>query len=119
MPYSMVESLESDAATQGGEEGEPDAAWAGHIQNRIEGAQVWVSSTLTDTEITVGELIELKPGDIVPVEMREAVCANVEGVPVFRGKFGVSRGSFALQIVDAPLIGQLEVSKRDMEDVNG
>ena len=78
-----------------------------------------MSSTLTDTEITVGDLIVLKAGDIVPIEMREAVYAMVEGIPVFRGKFGVSRGSFALQVLDAPVAAQLEQLSLAQENTNG
>lgn len=109
MPYSMVESLDADSeATGRGSQGEIECAWLGHMRNRIEAARVKVSSALTEADITVGELIELKPGDVIPVEMRDAVCATVEGVPVFRGKFGVSRGSLALQVVDAPQTKQFE-----------
>lgn len=120
MPYSMIESLGADSPAEGhGDQGEQQRAWVCHLRSRIEGAQVKVSSTLTETDITVGDLIELKVGDIVPVEMREAVCATVEEVPVFRGKFGVSRGSFALQVVDAPQTAQFEASTQNMEDTNG
>ena len=102
-----------------GDPGEQQRAWVCTLAQPDRSAQVKVSSTLTEADITVGDLIELKAGDIVPVEMREAVCATVEGVPVFRGKFGVSRGSFALQVVDAPQTAQFEASTQNMEDANG
>lgn len=119
MPCSLIESLDSDSSTEGhSDQGVQQRAWGHHLRSQIEGAQVMISSTLTETDITVGDLIELKAGDIVPVDMREAVCATVDGVPVFRGKFGVSRGSFALQVVDAPHTAQFEASTQNTEEAN-
>ncbi len=44
------------------------------------------------------QLLELKPGDIVPFDFNGRATVYAEDVPIFRGRFGVSRGQQAVQI---------------------
>jgi flagellar motor switch protein FliM len=49
-------------------------------------------------EITVAELVDLKAGDIIPVDFTGRATVIAEDVPVFRGNYGVSHGMHALKI---------------------
>jgi flagellar motor switch protein FliM len=40
----------------------------------------------------------LRDGDIIPVEMPEEVFAQVDGIPIFSGRYGVSNGKIAVQL---------------------
>ena len=42
--------------------------------------------------ITLNQLVELKPGDVLPCDFTGKATVLAEGVPLFRGAFGVSRG---------------------------
>ncbi|HEX5690642.1 MAG TPA: FliM/FliN family flagellar motor C-terminal domain-containing protein, partial [Roseiflexaceae bacterium] len=46
----------------------------------------------------VEELVNLKPGDIVPIDFTGRATVVAEDVPIFRGNFGVSHGMHALKI---------------------
>ena len=102
-PYAMIEPFKEvlDAGVQS-DRAERDGRWANALKETIKSADVEIRSTLTHTVITLRELLELKPGDVVPAEIPEVVVACVDGVPVFRGKFGTSRGNIALEVTDPP-----------------
>ena len=52
----------------------------------------------TTADISVRDLMKLKAGDIIPINMPKALDICVENLPVFRGTFGVSSGRNALRI---------------------
>jgi len=61
---------------------------------------VELSSTLTETEITLREVLNLKAGDVIPIDVPGAVTLRAENIPVFRGRFGVAQGNCAIKISD-------------------
>ena len=48
--------------------------------------------------ITMQQLIDLQPGDILPCDFTGRATVLAEDVPIFRGTFGVSHGQQAVQI---------------------
>jgi flagellar motor switch protein FliM len=44
--------------------------------------------------------MDFEPGDVISFELPETVPLYVEGLPMFRGKFGVSRGNKAVKVVE-------------------
>ena len=101
VPNAMIEPLrELLAAGMQSDRKEQDDRWPNSLRNEVKGAEVEVEATLAETEITLGELVRLKPGDVIPIDLPKTVTARVDGVPVFAGQFGVSRGNNALKVVD-------------------
>jgi flagellar motor switch protein FliM len=103
MPYSMIEPIREilDAGVQSDID-ETDERWINSLRQQMKHAPVTLQSTLTTSEVKLGQVLNFKPGDVIPVEIPETVTANVNGVPVFRAKLGVSRGNCALKMV-API----------------
>jgi len=99
MPYSMIEPIRDqlDAGVQS-DTSDQDDRWIKSLREEIENAPIIISSTLTQTEISLRELRGLKAGDVIPVDIPETVSANVDGVPVFRGQLGISRGNHAVKV---------------------
>ncbi len=62
--------------------------------------QVEVSASLLDVDLTLQQIMELKEGDIIPIEMPEHVVMYVEDLPTFRTKMGRSRDNVALKITE-------------------
>jgi flagellar motor switch protein FliM len=54
---------------------------------------------LGHAQISLGELVRLVPGDIIPIDAPEQVLLLAGDVPLYRGKFGVSQGRNALRII--------------------
>lgn len=101
MPYSMIEPIREhlDMGLQS-DRSDIDQRWIRALQEEIKSAPVELSATLTETELSVGDVMALKAGDIIPVELPETVLVRSRGVPVFRGHFGVSDGLNAVKITE-------------------
>ena len=99
MPYSMVEPIREllDAGIQSNTV-DKDSRWCTLLQEEVKTAEVELRSRLATTEITVGDLINFKAGDVLRMDLSETVLAYIDDVPVFRAKYGVSRGNYALQV---------------------
>ncbi len=100
-PYSMIEPIREilDTGIQSDRSG-VDRRWQRALEEEIPLAKVEISSTLTEATLTVEELLKIKPGDIIPVNLPETVVLYVEDIPLFRGQFGVSNGIYALKITE-------------------
>ena len=99
MPYSMVEPMREilDAGIQS-DRIERDERWIGTMRENVQQADVELSSDLTHTRVSLRDLINLKAGDVLPIEMPRSVTLCVERVPLFRGEFGISNGHRAIKI---------------------
>ena len=99
MPYSMVEPIREilDAGVQS-DRVETDVRWTVSLKEEIKEAEVELRCPLADIEISVNDLITLKPGDVVPLELPGLVTAAIEEIPVFRGRYGVSKNKLAMKI---------------------
>ncbi|WP_019626146.1 flagellar motor switch protein FliM [Thioalkalivibrio sp. ALJT] len=101
MPYSMIEPIREqlDTGIQS-DRSDVDQRWMNALQQEIQSAEVEISSVLTEAELTVRELLDIQPGDIIPVDLPEKIVLHVEDIPMFRGKFGVSNGMNAFQVLE-------------------
>ncbi|WP_019593095.1 flagellar motor switch protein FliM [Thioalkalivibrio sp. ALM2T] len=99
LPYSMIEPIREqlDTGIQS-DRSDVDQRWMHALQEEIQTAEVEISSMLAETEVTVRELLDIQPGDIIPVDLPEKITLQVEDIPMFRGKFGVSNGMNAIQV---------------------
>ena len=101
MPYSMVEPIREllDAGIQSSG-GESDTRWQTALQAEVMNAEVEVSSTLLEKQMTVEQVINLKAGQVIPIDLPEKVTLMAEDIPVFEGTLGVSNDKFAIQVKD-------------------
>jgi flagellar motor switch protein FliM len=75
--------------------------WEKSLRAQLEDAQLALNTIFLETEITVRELLELKPGDILPIEMPKTATLCAGSRPLLRGKFGRSRGYNAVSVIEA------------------
>lgn len=100
MPYTMIEPIREmlDAVTS--DRGEVDGRWQESLRIEIMRSEVTLNSKLIEKEMSIGEVIELKKGDVIPIDMPDSVLLEVEDIPVFRGKLGLSDGNYAVEIIE-------------------
>jgi flagellar motor switch protein FliM len=93
MPYSMVEPIRTllDAGVQS-DRVERDDRWAEALHEEIMDAEVELSSLLFESQISIGDFLKLRPGDVIPVQMPDMSTVFAEDVPIFRGRYGQSNG---------------------------
>ncbi|NHA13361.1 flagellar motor switch protein FliM [Thioalkalivibrio sp. XN279] len=101
LPYSMVEPIRDllDAGMQS-DRSDGDGRWLKALREEVRLATVEVSSKLVEVELSVGELLRLKPGDVLPIEMPERVTLCAEQIPIFHGRFGHHQGRHAIQVLE-------------------
>ncbi len=100
LPYAMIEPLrELLQAGMQSDRQEMDERWPTSLAAEIKEAKVELRAVLAETELTLGEVMGLKAGDVISIDLPRHVTARVEGVPVFRAQYGVSRGASALKIL--------------------
>lgn len=99
LPYSMLEPIREllDAGIQS-DRVHDDDSFRDSINDLLRTADVTLSSVLTEKRINLRDLIKLKVGDILPIELPKSIPVCVEQVPVFTGEFGISNGNNAVKI---------------------
>lgn len=102
IPYSMVEPIREllDAGIAS-DVADKDERWVLSLREEINVAEVELSCKLTEVEMPIHDVLELKEGDVLPINMPEMVTLRAEDIPVLRGKVGESKGSKAVKILEA------------------
>ncbi len=101
IPYSTIEPIKNKLNTSfQSEEGRGDREWVAKMEEHLWNAEANMIVNLGSAGITVGDLVNLNVGDIIPLNQNADGELNieVEGVPKFKCLFGVSRGNRAVQI---------------------
>jgi flagellar motor switch protein FliM len=99
LPYPMLEPLrEALDAGLSNTRLEKDPRWSQSLRDEIEEAEVELRMLLGSTSVTLADLLNLKPEDVLPCDFAGKVTLYAEDVPLFRGNFGQSRGLQAVKI---------------------
>jgi flagellar motor switch protein FliM len=99
MPYAMIEPIRDqlDSGVQS-DRMDPNDSWTRALREEIEEAEVDIVPVLGRTSLSLGRLVDLKPGDVIPCDFDGHVTLYAEGVPVLRGSYGASRGQQAVKV---------------------
>jgi len=100
-PYSMLEPMREqlDAGLQS-DRMEKDERWSWSLREQIQDAPIELETELARTEISLRQLMNLKPGDVIPINMPKVLELCADRLPLFRGTLGVTNGHHALQITE-------------------
>jgi flagellar motor switch protein FliM len=79
---------------------ETDKRWVNLLTQQIKSAEIELTAELGHAQATVGELMALKPGDFIELNLNETIVAKSDGVPVYDCRYGVSNGRYAIRIED-------------------
>lgn len=98
-PYASLEPIRDIlvSAVQA-DTGEPDHRWAGLLQHQVQSAEVEVVVPLTTVTATLKQLMKMRPGDVLAVNIPPTITANVDGIPLFEGRPGTWNGKYAIRI---------------------
>ncbi len=98
-PYSMIEPVR-DILTSSlqGETLEIDKRWIRLMTQQIQTAEVEIIADLGTAKSTVGDILNMKAGDIIPLTVPETVEAKVDGVPIMECSYGKFNGQYALRV---------------------
>lgn len=101
MPYSMLEPIREllDTGMQS-DQVDTDHRWINALKEEMKQAVVTIDSSMGHTKLTLAEVLNLKDGDVIPIEMPELVTVRAASVPVFRGVLGYSNGKNSVRFID-------------------
>lgn len=99
LPYAALEPLR-DALTNPRPAGDtgPGERWMRLLTNNVQQAEVQLTAPLTHFSTPLAQLMKLKAGDVLPVEVPQKIRAEIEGVPILECRFGTSNGRYALMV---------------------
>ena len=98
-PYSMLEpirdllysSMQSDQLSS-------DQRWIVMLRKQLKDAEVEIAAQLASTTVTLGQILKMKAGDIIPISIPEKITVNVDHIPLMEGRYGQQGGQYALKI---------------------
>ncbi len=101
LPYAMIEPIREtlDAGMQSDVD-DLDERWVRALREDVVGASVNVNTTVVEKVISLRDIIDLEPGDVIPIDLPEKLVLRANGVPILYARLGQSRGNLALQILD-------------------
>lgn len=101
VPYSMIEPIREvlDAGVQSDID-DVDERWLQSLREDIVEARIPIHGTVVERQISLREVAELKAGDVIPVDMPDEFILQGNGIPLFRGKLGISDDNLAVKIID-------------------
>ncbi len=99
LPYSMIEPIR-DLLTSPlqGEVLGVDRRWVKLMTQQVQAAEVDVVANLAQKRLQLGDVLNMKVGDVIPLNIPETIEAQVDGVPVMSCKYGVFNGQYALRV---------------------
>ncbi len=98
-PYSMVEpirdllysTMQSDHLTQ-------DNRWIKLLSRQLQTADVEMNVNLGTARVTLRDIVNMRVGDVIPINVPELLQAEVDGVPVIECRYGTQNGQYALKV---------------------
>jgi flagellar motor switch protein FliM len=98
-PYSMLEPIK-DLLTSPlqGEVLGVDKRWVKLMTQQVQTAEVELVADMAKTRIALGDVLNLKAGDVIPISLQETIEAKVDGVPVMSCKYGLFNSQYALRV---------------------
>ncbi|MBP0940615.1 flagellar motor switch protein FliM [Pseudomonas alliivorans] len=101
MPYSMIEPIREmlDAGFQSDLD-DQDERWVNALKEDVLDVNVPLSTTIAQRQLPLRDILHMRPGDVIPIELAESMVLRANGVPSFKVKLGSHKGKMALQVIE-------------------
>jgi flagellar motor switch protein FliM len=99
LPYSMIEPIRDILySAMLSEQASVDKRWTVTLTRQLQSADVELSAPLGQTMISLGDIVKMRVGDIIPINIEQKLTAEIGGVPVLQCRYGVQNGQYALKV---------------------
>lgn len=106
IPYAMIEPIHELLSNPLQDEVEVDKRWVKNMAQQLTSADIELRAQFQTIDSSIGQLMKLQIGDVLPIEIPETLIAKVNGVPVMECSYGISNERYALQV--QKIIGRLD-----------
>jgi len=101
LPYSMLEPLKDTLrAGMQSDRQDREERWSQILRNELEESEVDVITQLGKARTTVSQLIDMRPGDVIPIEFDGQAAVLADGIPLFWGELGQQRGQQVVRVME-------------------
>ncbi len=98
-PYSMVEPIRDLLfSTMQSEQLSTDRRWINNLRRQLTNAEVELAATLATATVSLRQILKMKVGDVVPIDLPEKLVVLVDDVPLMECRYGQQGGQYALKI---------------------
>jgi flagellar motor switch protein FliM len=97
-PLATLRPIEAELASKVHDDSEGDSEWRMRLSAALENVRLPVRSVLARPELSVAQLMALKPGDVIPVTLSPTVPLLVGQKHLAEGSIGEQDGRAALMI---------------------
>ena len=98
-PYSMIEPIRDLLSNDlQGQSENADESWSDQLKQQLKSAEVEAIADLCTISSTLREVINMKAGDIIPVNLNPTIELKVDGVPVLEGSYGKYEDQYAIRV---------------------
>ncbi len=116
LPYTMIEPLRS-LLNGPLTDSHPDEEqkWSSRMAGELRQSQIELVADFGDIPCSIGQVMALKVGDVLPFELPDIVVARVDSVPVMTCEYGSQSGQRALRVKDlidhSPASGKMHADR--------
>lgn len=109
LPYAMLEPIrEILYSSLKGDQMEADRHWVRMLSKQVQSAEVELVAKLGGTDVTIGQVMQLKSGDVIPIDIPSSIEATIDGIAVMDCHYGVFNGRYAVRVLRMINHGQNE-----------
>jgi flagellar motor switch protein FliM len=117
LPYSMIEPIrELLYSTMQGDHMVVDKRWLRTLSKQVQSAEIELTAILGHTQVKFEQILEMRNGDFIPLEIADSITALVDEVPVLQCKYGVSNNQYALKVEKILSTSNSELANGDDDD---
>ncbi|APR03245.1 flagellar motor switch protein FliM [Thauera chlorobenzoica] len=98
MPYTMITPLRDLLTNPLNDARTGDGNWRQRLAGELRHSQVEVVAEFATLSSHIAQVLGLKAGDVLPLELPETIIAKVDGVPVMECEYGRQRDQRALRV---------------------
>lgn len=98
-PYSMIEPLRDLLySSMQADRMEADNRWLKLLSREVQHSQVELVVNLGSARIMLTDILDLKVGDVIGIDIPETIIGEVDSVPLVEGHYGVLNNQYAIKV---------------------
>lgn len=99
LPYSMIQPIrELLFSAMQGDHLSVDNNWNKLMARQVKSAEVELVAILGEAKLTVEDVMKIRNGDVIPINIGETITATVNNVPVMECKYGVFNDQYSIRV---------------------
>lgn len=100
MPYSIIEPLRDLLANPINDSNQDqDGTWSRRMASELRQSEIELVAEFAQISSRISQVMGLKKGDVLPLEIPSTITASVDGVPVMECEYGSQRRQHALRVL--------------------